>query len=325
MKKLLSVLFCTFVYIFCVSNITAQEQMLEKRFSTKTPVKFNQSTKLQSLLDSAINQTLENFKEKNLKPDEFAATLIDLRNPDNLLKANYRSNEQIYPASVVKMFYMAALYRQLKLGIIKMTPELQRALENMIIDSGNESTGYILDVLTGTSSGAEMPAKEFEQWKFKRNLINRYYQSLGYTNINVNQKTHCEDAWGVEQQFRNYKGDNRNMLTTDATARLLTEIVLGKSVTPDSSKKMMDLMKRDWDKPVNNQFDQEFVSHAVKPGTKIWSKAGWTSKTRHDAAYIETPEGLKFVLVIFTENHGTEQEIIPSIARKILEGLGEIK
>nr|MBA2334946.1 serine hydrolase [Blastocatellia bacterium] len=51
--------------------------------------------------------------------------------------------------------------------------------------------------------------------------------------------------------------------------------------------------------------------------------AGWTSKSRHDAAYIETPEGLKFVLVIFTENHATEREPIPAIAGKIIEQLSK--
>ena len=54
---------------------------------------------------------------------------------------------------------------------------------------------------------------------------------------------------------------------------------------------------------------------------KLWSKAGWTTKTRHRGAYIEMPDGLKFVLVIFTKNFANEREIIPSIAGKILQNL----
>ncbi len=328
MKKLYTVLFCLTVFAVSSVYLSAQDRQIAKKYLPQKnveSVKFIQSDKLQSLLDSAVNETLKDFANKSLKPDEIAATLIDLRSAEKYAKADYRGNEQIYPASVVKMFYMAALFRQLEDGSVKMTPELERGLKNMIIDSGNESTGYILDVLTDTSSGAEMPAKEFAKWAFKRNAVNRYYQSLGYEHINVNQKTHCEDAWGREQQFRNYKSENRNMLTTDATAKLLTEIVLGKAVTGERSSQMMTLLKRDWEKPTVDSTHTEFVSHALKPGTKIWSKEGWTSSTRHDAAYIETPEGLKFVLVIFTENHAKEQEIIPSIARKIIEGLGEIK
>ena len=54
---------------------------------------------------------------------------------------------------------------------------------------------------------------------------------------------------------------------------------------------------------------------------KLWSKAGWTSTTRHDAAYVETPDGRKFVLVVFTTNVANERNIIPDIARAILDGM----
>ena len=172
-----------------------------------------------------------------------------------------------------------------------------------------------------------MPQKEFEAWQFKRNRVNRYFASMGYTNINVNQKTFCEDAYGIEQQSRGYKGQNRNMLTTNATARLLAEIVLGRVATPERTKQMMDLMKRDPFAATTDQDDQAhgFTGKALiakkMSDAKLWSKAGWTSKTRHDAAYIETIDGLKFVIVVFTENHAGEKEAIPAIAGKIIERL----
>ena len=56
-------------------------------------------------------------------------------------------------------------------------------------------------------------------------------------------------------------------------------------------------------------------------GVRLWSKAGWTSKSRHDAAYVETPDGQKFVLVIFTENHANDREPIPSIAFRVMNGM----
>jgi hypothetical protein len=60
-------------------------------------------------------------------------------------------------------------------------------------------------------------------------------------------------------------------------------------------------------------------------GAKLWSKAGWTSTTRHDAAYIELPNGAKFVLVTFTTEHSNDREIIPTVAGAILSGIGEIR
>lgn len=295
------------------------------------PVNISTSPELQTLLSNAVSETISAFQAKKLESNNIAATLIDLRDAGNLKMANVRGDEKIYPASVVKLFYMVALEQMLQDGKVRLTPELERGLRDMIVDSSNEATQYILDVLTDTSSGGEMPAKEFAVWSYKRNAVNRYFESLGFERINVNQKTFCEDAYGREQQFRNYKGENRNMLNTNATARLLAEIALGRAVSAKRSKMMMDLLKREPFAETKDDGDQAhgFTGIALVNkqlmGAKLWSKAGWTSSTRHDAAYIETPGGLKFVLVVFTEKMAGERDIIPSIAEKILDGMGKIK
>jgi len=284
------------------------------------------SSSLQAILDKAVADVIDNYK---FKPGEIAATVIDLRNPNRWQTASVEGERRLYTASVVKMFYMAALERQLEDGKVVMTKELERGLKDMIVDSSNEATQYILDVLTDTSSGSELPQKEFEAWQFKRNRVNRYFASLGYSNINVNQKTFCEDAYGIEQQSRAYKGQNRNMLTTNATARLLAEIATRRFVNESRSNAMLELMHRDWsttDKDPNSQavnFTGKALRDNKMTGVKLWSKAGWTSKSRHDAAYIETPDGLKLVIVVFTENHADDHEPVPSVAAKVIKALKE--
>ena len=295
------------------------------------PPNLTASAELEGILSTAMNSVQGPSGGKNFKDDEISATLIDLSDPSDLRWANVRGEKPIYPASVVKMFYMAALERQLQDGKITLTPEVSRGLRDMIVDSSNEATQYILDVLTDTSSGAELPQKQFEQWQHQRNRVNRFFASMGYTNINVNQKTFCEDAYGIEQQSRNYKGQNRNMITTNATARLLAEIALGRMNTPERTKLMMDLMKRDPFKPSSDPDSQSvaFTGKALidanMTDAKLWSKAGWTSRARHDAAYIETGDGLKFVLVVYTENHADDREAIPMVATKVMAGLRGIK
>ncbi len=333
--KFTAIFFGALVACFAFVTVRAQEKVSAKSNKTATqksyqPIVLNNSPALKALLDSAVKETVEKFSAKNLKPEFIAATLIDMRDANNLKAASVRGEAKIYPASVVKMFYMAALERQLEDGKIKLTPELERGLKDMIVDSSNDATNYIVDVLTDTASGAELEGEKFKIYGEKRNAVNRYFQSLGFSNINVNQKTYCEDAYGREQQFRD-GGKNRNMLNTNATARLLSEIVLGKIVSPERSKKMLDLMRRDFSRKSTDGDDQAhgFTAIALNnlnlSGARLWSKAGWTSKTRHDAAYVETPDGLKFVLVIFTENVANERDIIPTVAEKILKNLGEIK
>jgi len=292
--------------------------------TAKTPAR-----SLQSLVDEAARKTLEKFAEKKLEEKQLSITLIDLRDPAHPAQASFRGNERIYPASVVKLFYLAAAHRWLEDKKIEDTAELRRAVKDMIVDSSNEATQYVIDVITHTTAGYELPPKEMEAWQEKRNAVNRYYSSLGYTNINVNQKTFCEDAYGRERVSRGPNGENRNKLTTDATARLLMEIVTAKAVTPARSAQMMELLKRDYSGTSKDADDQGhgFTGIALQgvDGVRLWSKAGWTSTTRHDAAYLELPDGSKFVLVTFTTDHANEREIIPAVAKVVIEGIKDIK
>ena len=325
---------CSAIVASCVLQAVAQtgrdhiEIVPSKSYSAP---KITQSRLLQVMLDKIVLDLLKTYRNDSFKQSEIAATLIDVRDPNNLLTGYFRGDDRIYPASVVKMFYMNALERQLEDGKITMTPEMTRGLKDMIVVSSNEATQYMLDVLTDTSSGAELPPKEYADWQYKRNRVNRFYWAMGFTNINVNQKTFCEDAYGIEQQSRNYKGENRNALTTNAVARLLAEIVLGRMNTPERTKAMLDLMKRDpfakSDDPDSQDvgFSGKAFIDMKMTGVKLWSKAGWTNTARHDAAYIETPDGLKFVLVVFTENHANDRETIPTIVKAVVNGLGGFK
>jgi len=284
---------------------------------------------LQALVDDAARTTIAKFAEKKLDEKQLSITLIDLRDPARPVTASYRGNERIYPASVVKLFFLAAAHQWLEDKKIEDTPELRRAMKDMIVDSSNEATQYIVDVLSRSTSGYELPPEEMKEWQYRRDAVNRYFTSLGYTHINTNQKTFCEDAYGREKVSRGPNGENRNKLTTDATARLMMEIATGKSVNAERSRQMMDLLKRDYSGTSKDTDDQAhgftgIALQAVK-GVRLWSKAGWTSTTRHDVAYIEMPDGGKFVLATFTTDHANEREIIPTVARVVMDGFKDVK
>jgi len=243
---------------------------------------------LQDLVNDAARTALDKFKENGLKEENLSITVIDLSDASRQLRASYRGAERVYPASVVKLFYLVFTHHMLEEKLIEDSPELRRALRDMIVDSSNEATQYIVDVITHTTGGYELPLKEMAEWQEKRNAVNRYYSSLGYANINVNQKTFCEDAYGREKVSRGPNGENRNKLTTDATARLLAEIVTHKAVNADRSLKMMETLKRDYNGTSKDNDDQGHGATGLAlqdiDGVKLWSNAGWTSATRDDAA-----------------------------------------
>jgi len=283
---------------------------------------FQPSSRLQTIVDRATQQALAQFAPLHLQAEQLAITLVDLRDPRQPERASYRGTERIYPASVVKSFYLQAVHRWMEDGNLANTEELRRAMRDMIVDSFNEPTGYVLDLLTGTTSGPELSPAEFNTWFEKRNAVNRYFSSLGYEQINLNRKTWCEGPYGREKQLASQPPpDHRNWLTTDATARLFTEMVTGRAVTPERSRQILGLHERQPFDPEGNGQSREYTGAVLPPGSKLWSKAGWMSEVRHDAAYVELPTGEKFILVTFTVGHSKDKEIIPAVAKTVIEGL----
>ncbi|KOP26984.1 beta-lactamase superfamily protein [Hapalosiphon sp. MRB220] len=243
----------------------------------------------------------------------------------------YRGSERIYPASVVKLFYLVAAQEWIEKGMVQTSSELERAMRDMIVDSSNDATSLVVDILSGTTSGPELPAGPFETWKQQRHIVNRYYQSLGWSemaSINVCQKTWCDGPYGRERAFYGQLLENRNMLTTNAIARLLHSIIGGVAVSSTRSQAMMSLLQRSLnpdDLPKDVEEDQVtgFLGAGLPQTAQIWSKAGWTSQVRHDAAYIEIPNCQPYLLVVFTEGKANAQnrDILPFISQRIAEAL----
>lgn len=288
---------------------------------------FSHSPALQVRLNRAIAGILAGSKDRQnpVHSNQIAVTCVDLRDPNHPSTAQYRGDAMIYPASVIKLFYLASAHRWMEDGKIQDTPELRRAMKDMIVESYNEATHYVIDVLTGTTSGPELPEKELDDWFEKRNAVTRYFTSLGYTHVVANKKPWCEGPYGREWQSIQRQKPNRNMLSTDDTARLLCEIATDRCVTAPRCGQMRELLRRDPNKPLEETGDPDqnnaFTGFALRnaPGVKLWSKAGWTSQARHDAALIELPNGARFVLVTFTEGHANERDIIPTVGRAFIE------
>ena len=122
------------------------------------------------------------------------------------------------------------------------------------------------------------------------------------------------------------------MATTDAVARLMHSIVGGAAVSGDRSSQMMQLLHRDLnlaqttpDPGEENQV-HGFLGAGLPPQSQIWSKAGWTSQVRHDAAYIELSDRSPYILIVFTEGTVISQNrhLIPFIADRFATAMSQL-
>ncbi|MFN9659683.1 MAG: hypothetical protein ACK6BC_04805, partial [Cyanobacteriota bacterium] len=55
---------------------------------------------------------------------------------------------------------------------------------------------------------------------------------------------------------------------------------------------------------------------------RLWSKAGWMSQARHDAAYVEAEGVAPFLLVAFSEGKrcAADQRLLPELCARLLGG-----
>lgn len=275
---------------------------------------------MQSVLEATRDAAVARFADAGLTRDRLAVTIVDVTDRSAPKRASVRGDQPTYPASVVKLFYLGAVERALEDGILTETPELQAAVRDMIVDSSNDATQYVLDVLSGVTGGPELPDAELTAWGEKRSAVNRLFSSLGYSGVNAVQKTWCEGPYGRERQWLRADRGRRNMLTTDAVARLWFEMATGQFVSPGRSRAMLELTARDpW--RFAGAYDEQahFVSGQVlPPGSSYHSKAGWTSEVTHDTALVRLPNGAEYVLAVFTEGVANERDIVPFVARAVM-------
>jgi predicted amidohydrolase YtcJ/beta-lactamase class A len=282
---------------------------------------FAQSARLEKLARDVVAAAVAEFGKGGLTADKIALTVVDLNDREHPAWASHRGQERIYPASVVKLFYLVAAHHQMESGALKQTPELERALRDMIVDSSNDATHLVVDAVTNTTAGPELDERALGEWMEKRNAVNRYFAGLGYEKINVNQKPWCEGPYGRERQGLGPNFENRNKLTTDAVSRLMYEIVTSRAVSAARSRAMMNLLRRD---PFSKSADPDdqatsFLGKPLPTGAELYSKAGWTSSTRHDAAYIRLPNGAEYILTVFTVDNSRQADILPFVSRMIAE------
>ena len=252
-----------------------------------------------------------------LTPGNLSLTLVRLDGANAPSRASFAGEITYHPASVVKLFYLAAAHRERAAGRLVFDAPLEEALRDMIVDSGNDATSYVVDRVTRTTSGPELQGAEWEEFVNRRNAPNRWFSSMGY-DINVNGKTWCEGVYGREKQILGHNREFRNRVTSDAIAALLLSIARRDLIDADAGDQMLALMKRPL--PVEGVDDQvaEFGGQALPAGSKFWSKAGWTSEVRHDAMIVELPDGAKYVAAILTRGAAADPSIIPFLSSRLL-------
>lgn len=271
---------------------------------------------IETELRHAAEASMKDFPK--LTADNLAISVIDLTKPELVARADYHGDAPFYPASVIKLFFMAEVYHQK----VEAAPDMDRALQEMIRKSDNDATAFVVDTISDTCSGPSLEGRALEKFIDRRRVVNKWIQPMGY-DVSAMSKPWSFGPFGRDKQLLGDKLENRNRATANAFASLLLWIVRGRAVSRGASGAMLGLLERPLNPPRADENQvAEFIGAALPPAAHLWSKAGWTSEVRHDAAYIEMPGGRKFVLVIMTRGVADDVKIVPGVAKHVLEELG---
>jgi beta-lactamase class A len=272
------------------------------------PVDPSIETKLRHVADDILRQY------PKLTADNLAMTMIDVTNPNTISRGDYHGDAPFYPASVVKIFFMTEVYHQ----HAETQPDVPRALKEMIHISDNDATSFLIDVITDTCSGPELDGRALRKFIDKRRVVNRYLNPMGY-DISAMAKAWSFGPYGRDVQLLGPNRENRNRATSNAVASLFLWILRRHAVSTAASDAMMKLLERPLNPPTKDENQvKEFLGESLPEGSKLWSKAGWTSEVRHDAAYIELPDGKKVIFVAFTRGPADDVTLLPAIAKRWL-------
>ena len=279
---------------------------------------------LKGLLDRFEKEGRPNLQEK------IAITCIryDKQSPSTSsgYGTGWNSNRNFYPASVVKIVYALATQVWLQQDLIVDSEELRRALHEMIANSNNDATSYILDLLTGTTSGPSLNKSNYQAWKIQRQLINNWLEELQWSEIqnwNCSQKTWNEGPFGREKDFYGENNENRNSMTTDGSARIFESLMTKEMLPKVASEKLIKNFLRSLDpvirkQDLNNQVDG-FLGEGLPYASKLWSKAGLMSEVRHDVAWWEAPNKNPMLVAVFTigEKLVKDRFLLPAIGSEL--------
>jgi len=284
-------------------------------------------------MDLALNDILGRAcsHNKDFSREDISITWINYKSENKSVFKGFgtgiNNKKMVYPASIVKLVYGLAAFYWIKKGSLLLSDEIIDAVRKMLSFSSNNATSFIIDLLTGTTSGPCIEGEIWENWKFQRTIINDWLRDLHWeelSGINCCQKTWDDGPFGREKEFYGHKNKNRNAMTSDSAARVLEEIM----IHIDYQKNDLNLrsfLKRNLNKVVlkNDSLNQidGFLGAGLPESINLWSKAGLMSKVRHDSAWWINNQSLQTLLVVFCngEKYSKDSSLLPFIAKEVYD------
>lgn len=187
------------------------------------------------------------------------------------------NNMQYFSASLIKLYCAAAAYDLMEKGDLEESERINSLMYQMISISDNDAFSLMVSACSGTGSQVA-----------GRPIIQKYIDSEGYTDTTLTSML-------LPTKYKAPSSPGRNYTTVDDCGLLLEKIYKGKCVSPESSRKFLDLLFQ--------QTHTNKIPAALPPGTRCANKTGDTDEFQHDAAIVYSPGG-DYIITVMSTNCG---------------------
>ncbi len=247
----------------------------------------------------------------------------------------HRGDWRCYPCSLVKSFHLVHALHLLEQGRIQAHSELDRALRDMILWSSNTAANYVIDLVTGTTGDTLLYGADYMDWCAKRDRLNQFFDRLSWPEWeggNIVQKLMGDTRYGREAQHAGEAGENLNLLTPLAAARLMSALFDGSlPLSRPALGRAQAIMSRNPAGPDAALPDyqlSEYLGGDLPEGVHIWSKAGhnlWTGEPKsswfkHDMIRMSAPGRTPLTVVLMTQGRALAEaspQLFPALGRLI--------
>ncbi|MDD9899284.1 MAG: hypothetical protein OXU45_09845 [Candidatus Melainabacteria bacterium] len=278
----------------------------------------------QEIVSSAIKETVKGSHD----PDINVSIALYPLDKEPLIYHHYEQQDQRYhPASLIKLFHAyIAKYKiqsnaaDFALEKIK-DPEsfasanhmddVYAAIDAALRESDNDALSYLMDYNSGVSSGPRLDEAGLEVFKNARHQISEFFHERGYSKqLNLPGKCFSFAPYGREKQLSlEEEGLGRNAILIQDVVQIMMAL---RADFPELFVSIKRELEDDSD--IQTQFIARGLREDKDQIKEYFSKAGWTSMVRHDAALIKTNDNKEIIMVIMTKNLSQFEDLIPCLA-----------
>jgi len=249
------------------------------------------------LLDAAVAEARAEFM-RNKPFDRLDATILIPSEDGSWRRGSFNGDAVAYPASCVKLAYMAAAMHWCREHALPYT-HLDHAVRPMIEKSDNFQTGVVVDAITSAPNIDDLTSTtdpRWSEWIERRRYTARWLEERGLLgNQVILHKTYPTNSgeWprGDEKVARDVFG--KNLMQPRLSASLMLEIVKG-TIEPEARDYMMELLNHDRWK------SNSVLGFGLPPGSRYYNKPGLAYDTLEDIAYVVLPNGKEFIVAAFS-------------------------